>query len=457
MAAGNLGDAIDTPRRDEGVLGGTATHRKQQPLPFPRRKAFKYSVRDPNSEATVARLAMNDARRIFISYSHDSVEHRGEVKALADRLRHDGITVVLDSDCFPGGPAEGWPAWSERQVRECDVVLVICTKIYARRYDNDEEPGIGLGTVCEARAIRQSLYNSGGKNESFRVVLLRSEYHQFIPDQLKAYHLFRAYDAESYEHLVQWLRGEASEALAPPESESTLTWPEPIADHEWQLADRGPERGLVDEVLCGGSSRRLLLIEGASGVGKTALVQEILGYAEHLELDFALVDFKGSPTLGEILDGVLLDVGSAGLPNTAAATGIERQSRFLLDLQQLTTPLLLVLDTYEKASDEAAQWIENQFLRRLPQMPGVLVIIAGQKIPRADHQRWSVLAASRALSPIDEPDHWLDYSRRVLDCSSLKREHVESLTLAVGGDPAQVAALLGSLVRAFTPVPEAKL
>ncbi|MCP4656050.1 MAG: hypothetical protein GY856_11605, partial [bacterium] len=33
----------------------------------------------------------DDAPRVFLSYSHDSDEHRDRVLALADRLRADGI------------------------------------------------------------------------------------------------------------------------------------------------------------------------------------------------------------------------------------------------------------------------------------------------------------------------------------------------------------------------------
>jgi len=44
---------------------------------------------------------------IFISYSHDNDEHKARVHALADRLRSDGLNIILDRDMGPGGPAEG--------------------------------------------------------------------------------------------------------------------------------------------------------------------------------------------------------------------------------------------------------------------------------------------------------------------------------------------------------------
>ena len=42
-------------------------------------------------------------QRVFISYSHDSEDHKDRVHALADRLRADGVTVIIDRDKMPGG------------------------------------------------------------------------------------------------------------------------------------------------------------------------------------------------------------------------------------------------------------------------------------------------------------------------------------------------------------------
>jgi hypothetical protein len=70
--------------------------------------------------------------RVFLSYSHDDDVHKGRVHALADRLRSDpDLKIVLDRDTGPGGPDEGWPAWSERQVRDSDRVLIACSRQYA--------------------------------------------------------------------------------------------------------------------------------------------------------------------------------------------------------------------------------------------------------------------------------------------------------------------------------------
>src|SRR5215831_12091285 len=121
--------------------------------------------------------------RVFLSYSHDDAEHTQRVAAFARRLRADGVDLLFDVDMLPGGPSEGWPAWSEAQVRNSERTLIVSTAEYRARYELEATPGIGLGAVCEARAIRQYLHDSGGKNDRFRIVVLAREHESTIPHQ----------------------------------------------------------------------------------------------------------------------------------------------------------------------------------------------------------------------------------------------------------------------------------
>src|SRR5258706_1844695 len=100
--------------------------------------------------------------KVFISYSHDSQEHADNVLELSDRLREDEIDCILDQyeDSLP----EGWPRWMDRQIREADFVLMICTPTYYRRVMGKEQPGIGLGVRWEGNLIYQHFYNEGTLN-----------------------------------------------------------------------------------------------------------------------------------------------------------------------------------------------------------------------------------------------------------------------------------------------------
>ena len=81
--------------------------------------------------------------KVFISYSHDSLEHSDRVREVSDRLRADGIDCNIDQ--YEVSPAEGWPLWMEKQIRDAEFDLMVCTETYHRRVMKEEEPGKGLG------------------------------------------------------------------------------------------------------------------------------------------------------------------------------------------------------------------------------------------------------------------------------------------------------------------------
>ena len=127
--------------------------------------------------------------RVFISYSHDSVEHKAFVLQLANRLRSDGLDCQLDQ-YINGSPPEGWQRWMEEQIELADFVLLICTETYYRRYRGKETQG-GYGVNFEGLVISQSLYQTYYKNNKFIPVL--PEYARFedIPLPLRQYTVFR--------------------------------------------------------------------------------------------------------------------------------------------------------------------------------------------------------------------------------------------------------------------------
>ena len=56
------------------------------------------------------------APRVFVSYSHDSEEHRQRVLTLANKLRDDGIDVRIDR--YTPAPSEAGPAgWRPKLMR----------------------------------------------------------------------------------------------------------------------------------------------------------------------------------------------------------------------------------------------------------------------------------------------------------------------------------------------------
>jgi len=151
--------------------------------------------------------------RIFISYSHDSLEHQKRVLALANQLRQDGVEAWIDQ--YTQDPNEGWIQWMRSQVRQASRVLLVFTKTYQRRFEGDEEEGKGLGATFEGVIVTQALYESGGRNAKFRPVVFSEQEETFISAELRQFNRYRVDTPEGYEYLLRWLR-EAPRIVAPP-------------------------------------------------------------------------------------------------------------------------------------------------------------------------------------------------------------------------------------------------
>lgn len=144
-----------------------------------------------------------DDPKVFVSYSHDSQEHKDRVLALSNHLRSEGINCILDQyeEVFP----EGLQLWMEKQIRDADYVLMICTKPYYKRVMNEEEPGKGHGVRWEGNLIYQHLYSQGTLNKKFIPVLLETGEPEDIPTPLRSFLYYRPATKEGYEALYRRL------------------------------------------------------------------------------------------------------------------------------------------------------------------------------------------------------------------------------------------------------------
>ncbi|MGD0009424.1 MAG: FxSxx-COOH system tetratricopeptide repeat protein [Terriglobia bacterium] len=121
--------------------------------------------------------------RVFISYSHDSTEHKNRVWDLCERLRNDGIDCRIDQHEF--SPPEGWPRWCRNQVQESQLVLVVCTETYNQRYEDKGPAGEGKGAKWEGFIITLELYEAEERNTKFIPVVFSSQDAQHIPLELE--------------------------------------------------------------------------------------------------------------------------------------------------------------------------------------------------------------------------------------------------------------------------------
>lgn len=134
------------------------------------------------------------------------------MRRLSERLRGDGVDVVLDTWATVAG--DQLPSFMECAVRESDFVLVVCTPEYKRRSD----ARIG-GVGYEGNIITAELLASA--NERKFIPILRSgEWRYSAPSWClgKLYVDLSGpiYNEYQYKMLVETLHGRAGGANAPP-------------------------------------------------------------------------------------------------------------------------------------------------------------------------------------------------------------------------------------------------
>jgi hypothetical protein len=233
---------------------------------------------------------------VFLSYRHESDDHRARVRDLAARLEKAGLAVVFDQfaqerDFHGGGPNEGWPRWSKNQAGNgSHKILIVASTGWFRCYEGKEVPGQGLGASAETGVIEQRLYNVAGVNADIRIVTFSALTQAEVPTDLQRYHRFA--DPVDFGDLVHWLTGVAP-ALLPPGA--ATEWPENGPALDWPVADHGPVRDAFGQLLTRSPPWRCLLVRGDSQTGKTHLTRLMLGSALNLpDLACGRFDFKGT-------------------------------------------------------------------------------------------------------------------------------------------------------------------
>jgi len=177
---------------------------------------------------------------VFISYSHDSKEHQDRVLELANKLRSEGIDCALDQ--YEDSPAEGWPKWMDRGVKNSDYVLVVCTETYYNRVMGDDEKGMGI--KWESTLIYQQLYNAGANNKKFIPIIFADGEFKHIPEPLQGATFYNVDDKEAYDKLYWRLRGVKTEKPElgklrelPEKERKTLFISELIKQSDWDRAN----------------------------------------------------------------------------------------------------------------------------------------------------------------------------------------------------------------------------
>ena len=231
---------------------------------------------------------------------------------------------------------------------------------------------------------------------------------------------------------------------------------------------------------------RVLLFKGESGSGKSTLLTHCLHDFPCPEaICRVVIDFKGGRVnLPKLFNELGREIGWEHLPTFQArlnaVTGTEavtidrnrllgwgnqitvflspedqsvRASRLaalsedlLTDLRGLPQPILLILDTYEQATDATREWIEMHLLDWLDKVTQLRVLIAGQTVPEAT-LKWGRLSLVRHLRGVPDPQHWLPVASRVRPHQSLE-ERLDWLTAicqVLDGQPSKIMQFIEAL------------
>jgi len=148
---------------------------------------------------------MEQNPKVFISYTHDSKEHIELILEIANKLRTEGIDVILDQ--YEQSPAQGWPQWMDQNIKNAEFVIMICTENYYKRVMGEEKDGVGLGIKWEGRLIYQHVYNSDSKSQKFIPVLVKKDDGKFIPTPVQGATHYVITEDKGYNDLYWYLRG----------------------------------------------------------------------------------------------------------------------------------------------------------------------------------------------------------------------------------------------------------
>lgn len=129
--------------------------------------------------------------KAFISYSHDSLEHKKWVNELGTRLRNNGIDAILDQ--WELQPGDDLPNFMETHLESADKILMVCTDTYVLKA-NKGQGGVGY----EKMIITSNLLKNIDENKV--IPIIRQSGTTEIPTFLKTKLYLNFSKNEDYEY-----------------------------------------------------------------------------------------------------------------------------------------------------------------------------------------------------------------------------------------------------------------
>jgi SEFIR domain-containing protein len=150
---------------------------------------------------------------VFVSYSHDSPEHRDRVLSLVMQLRRDGLDAHCDREVI--APAQGWLRWMYDQIDRADSVVVVCSAIYAARVAGRGTSNEGRGAMFEGAIIGAELYEQRMDSDKFQLASFGMWSAEAVPFFLRSRTVFNVEAPPDYERLHRVLTDQSEVDLGP--------------------------------------------------------------------------------------------------------------------------------------------------------------------------------------------------------------------------------------------------
>lgn len=120
---------------------------------------------------------MEETIKLFISYSHDSDEHKSWVLKLATHLRNHGVDVILDQWDLRLG--DDLPFFMENGLTSSSLILCVCSENYTNKA-NIQKGGVGY----EKKILTSDLLNDSSLN--YIIPIVRNNLSKNRPTFLKS-------------------------------------------------------------------------------------------------------------------------------------------------------------------------------------------------------------------------------------------------------------------------------
>jgi len=414
--------------------------------------------------------------RVFISYSHDSDAHRRRVLTFSERLRADGINSWVD--WYDPSPAEGWPRRMEKQIREADFVLLVCTEIYCRRVTGQEKPESGRGVCWEANLVYNELYINKINMEKYLLVIFENNDQAHIPPVLQGFTPYHIDEEAGYEALYRRLTNQplvvkremGSRKTLPPLPGFTIIVPSPATEppstidnsnetenddtfhHDdpyyiFRPADKAV-RDLASETCV------TLVIKAPKQMGKSSLLTNFLYHCQQQQKIYARIDFSNFSEDDYVDYPTFLSLIALILKREL---GYDTQSRPVIDTQfsmnEFVEDTILrpssgrLVIAFDEVDQVVGRYYQKDFFKMLrswhnkrnPLTPqwqklDIALVISTEPYLLIDDDYCSPFNVTKpiVLGPLTK-EHCLELNRRYSD--TLSKNETEQLWDLLGGQP----------------------